>query len=356
MNAFRWCLCAACIACLNSGCNKIRDFELEKPKSSTSTPSAPPPGGPAVPGNAPPSSAPPVAAAPPPPKTPTQVIDEFLASGPRDRNDEAVKKIASLPEAVDRFVELDLGGSMVTDEGIKSIAPLKKVETLKLNGTRASSEGLKVIAELPALTKLDISTCGMVDERGFAEINRSRSLVELDLSNSYSGDAALAELKDLRTLRILKLGGCANFTGRAFSELIAKGGLPELREIHAGGSPFVFYGLLQLNRLKNLEVLNATHREMNDSAIEGFENCRSMKRLNIAGGKVSNNGLKLLAKLKELEELDIGNSPAVTDAGLASLRGLRQLKKLNLNGTRCTPAGVEALRKVLKATEIGFGG
>ena len=118
----------------------------------------------------------------------------------------------------------------------------------------------------------------------------------------------------------------------------------------------MFYGLLQLNRLKNLEVLDASHREMNDGAIEGFENCRSLKRLNISGGKVSSAGLKLLTKLKELEELDVGNSPGINDAGLPALRGHRQLKKLNLNGTRCTPAGVEALKKVLKDTEIGFAG
>ena len=356
MDAFRWFLCAVYVTCVASGCNKIRDFELEKPKSSASNPSAPPASAPAIPGNAPAPSAPATAATPPPPKTPTQIIDEFLATASPMRTDQKLKEVTSLPEAVDRIVELDLGGASITDEGLRSIAPLKKVETLKLTSTRVTGEGLKVVAELPALVKLDISNCSSVDERGFAAINGSRSLVELDLRGIPSGDPVLGELKDVRTLRVLKFNGCTNFTGRAFSELIAKGGLPELREIHAGGSPFVFYGLLQLNRLKNLEVLDASHPDMNDGAIEGFENCRALKRVNISNGKVTSNGLKLLAKLKQMEELNIGGSPLIDDSGLAALRQHRQLKLLNLDGTRCTPAGVQALKKLLKDTEIRYAG
>jgi Leucine-rich repeat (LRR) protein len=129
-----------------------------------------------------------------------------------------------------------------------------------------------------------------------------------------------------------------------------------LRELYAGGSPFVYYGLQQLNRLKHLEVLDASHQEMNDGAIEGFENCRSLKHLNVSGGKVTSNGLRLLAKLKQLEELNLGGSPLIDDSGLAALRQHRQLKKLNLDGTRCTPAGVQALKKQLKDTEIRYAG
>jgi hypothetical protein len=62
-------------------------------------------------------------------------------------------------------------------------------------------------------------------------------------------------------------------------------------------------------------------------------------------------GLVQLEKLKRLEVLRIWNCP-VTDAGLVHLRGLNHLTRLELMGTQATDEGVKDLEKVLPNCDI----
>lgn len=72
--------------------------------------------------------------------------------------------------------------------------------------------------------------------------------------------------------------------------------------------------------------------------------------LNLAKGKVSDQGLAVLSQLKNLSQLHLENS-SVTDGGLANLSGLTSLQYLNLYGTGVTDAGLkhlEALKHLRK--------
>ena len=64
--------------------------------------------------------------------------------------------------------------------------------------------------------------------------------------------------------------------------------------------------------------------------------------LNLAGAKVTDAGLGILAQLKNLSHLHLENS-AVTDAGIAHLAQLASLQYLNLYGTNITDAGLKQL-------------
>ena len=65
--------------------------------------------------------------------------------------------------------------------------------------------------------------------------------------------------------------------------------------------------------------------------------------LNLAGSQVSNEGLAVLAKLKNLGRLHLENS-TVTDAGLIHIAELEQLEYLNLYGTGITDTGIAQLK------------
>ena len=62
-------------------------------------------------------------------------------------------------------------------------------------------------------------------------------------------------------------------------------------------------------------------------------------------------GLKDLAGLKDLQELDL-SSTQVTDVGLMELAELKNLKTLNLGGTKVTEGCLMNLRKALPGCRI----
>ena len=65
--------------------------------------------------------------------------------------------------------------------------------------------------------------------------------------------------------------------------------------------------------------------------------------LHLYNTKITDDGLKLLKGLTELEYLDLGRT-RVTDAGLVNLKGLRNLQWLDLRLTPITDAGLEHLK------------
>jgi hypothetical protein len=69
-------------------------------------------------------------------------------------------------------------------------------------------------------------------------------------------------------------------------------------------------------------------------------------RVELDGPKVTDAGLKHLARLKQLRTLYLGGTK-VTDAGLKELAGLKQLQKLGLSGTKVTDKGIADLKKAL---------
>ncbi len=64
--------------------------------------------------------------------------------------------------------------------------------------------------------------------------------------------------------------------------------------------------------------------------------------LNLAGSKVSNDGMAVLANLKNLRRLHLENS-SVSDAGLSHVASLTGVQFLNLYGTTITDAGIAHL-------------
>ena len=74
--------------------------------------------------------------------------------------------------------------------------------------------------------------------------------------------------------------------------------------------------------------------------------------LSFRGTKITDSGLKEVAKLQKLETLDL-NTTQITDAGLKELAKLQQLGRLILfNNSQITDAGVAELKKALPSCEI----
>lgn len=76
-----------------------------------------------------------------------------------------------------------------------------------------------------------------------------------------------------------------------------------------------------------------------------------LRRLNLRGAAVTDDGLRHLRGLGELEFLDLSGT-RITDAGLVELHRLRSLKRLCLRDTLVTDRGVGGLRKSLPGVEV----
>ena len=78
-----------------------------------------------------------------------------------------------------------------------------------------------------------------------------------------------------------------------------------------------------------------------------------VRRLSLFNTKITDEGLKEVAKLKQLTYLNLADTQ-ITDAGLNEVAKLQQLILLWLSDTKVTDAGVAASKKALpKCTIIG---
>ena len=65
--------------------------------------------------------------------------------------------------------------------------------------------------------------------------------------------------------------------------------------------------------------------------------------------------LAVLAKMSQLEWLDVSGNPEITDNGIAHLAKCRRLRCLTLEGTGVTPAGIAALKECQELEYLSMG-
>lgn len=71
--------------------------------------------------------------------------------------------------------------------------------------------------------------------------------------------------------------------------------------------------------------------------------------------EVTDEGISQLAKLQQLEELDLSGT-AITDAGLEALAPLANLARLHLNDTAISDAAIPTLERMAGLRELRLGG
>ncbi len=108
---------------------------------------------------------------------------------------------------------------------------------------------------------------------------------------------------------------------------------------------------------------------MSDDSLQGLGQCPNLKILHLGQNQITDKGIQFLAKLRNLEELDVGGVPTVTDLSFNVLKSMKQLKVLKTipNDQRVTtihesfvpqvdPSGTrtpEELREIFKRICLG---
>lgn len=161
-------------------------------------------------------------------------------------------------------------------------------------------------------------------------------------------DRLLDQLPIRADLHTLDLGRCDGLTAMALQAVSRVGALRELilTRRGVGGIPLTDDGLKQVAKLKQLETLEAAVPDVMDPGFAALANFTGLTRATLYdAGKLTDAGMGHLARLTALTTLHLGGS-VVTDLGLRRLSGLPNLHDLTLEDChRITGPGLGFLNK-----------
>lgn len=111
-------------------------------------------------------------------------------------------------------------------------------------------------------------------------------------------------------------------------------------------------GLKHIKDLTNLEVLVLRDaRRITDKGVAHLQNLRNLKFLILAHSKLTDRGMGFLKGCTKLETLRIEGTQ-VSDGGLAALEGMKQLSMLSVGQTQVSDAGTEHLKGLGKLSTV----
>jgi hypothetical protein len=101
----------------------------------------------------------------------------------------------------------------------------------------------------------------------------------------------------------------------------------------------------------DLRWLDLSRTDLTDAGLKVVAKMPNLEHLDLRGTAIGDEGVRALAGLQNLQTLSLYGT-AVTDSGLEALRGLPSLRRLYVGGTKVTEPGLDALRKARKELQI----
>jgi hypothetical protein len=158
-----------------------------------------------------------------------------------------------------------------------------------------------------------------------------------------SVDTAIPALSGLMNLETLSLAECP-VTEQGLQSLT---GLVQLQDLDLTRLNFFRHGF------RTSGVLPGPEGNLTDACVPPLLSLTRLRRLSLAGNRITDKGLEQIGKVTNLDELDL-EATDVTDQGLIHLQSLRRLKNVNVAATQVTPEGIKALQKALPGVEISL--
>lgn len=210
------------------------------------------------------------------------------------------KDLKNLSKALSDLIEIDLGYTEISTEGITYIAKLPRLTTLKLRKCRLDETAYKFVAAIKTLNYLDLAQSNITDS-SLTELAKNESIDTLNLAKTNIGDAGVKALAHMKSLRRIDLSG-SNLTDRGLGELVAQN--PLLEEI------------------------------------------------NLSETQISNQGIACLSSLHSLKKLWLRGSKNIDEAIFPVLSSLISLEDLELQGTKFSKGTIQKLAQQLPRAEI----
>lgn len=109
--------------------------------------------------------------------------------------------------ALTQLEALNIGGAIVSDAGMKALESLVNLQNLDLSRMELSDKGLEPLAKLTKLRRLSLWDNPRIDDRALQPLLAMKTVETLDLGDTNIGDAVLAGLEGMKSLKLLMVSG-----------------------------------------------------------------------------------------------------------------------------------------------------
>ena len=109
--------------------------------------------------------------------------------------------------------------------------------------------------------------------------------------------------------------------------------------------------LSQLSALPEIEFLGLENTEISESDWHNLSKFRKLKIIHLGNSNISDDGVKSLSELPELDTLSMSDTKGITDSALPYISKLPKLTNLKLQSTKITDQG---LRTLSPHSELGI--
>lgn len=246
---------------------------------------------------------------------------------------------------------LTLGGWSCAPDTLPALADLKSVTSLTLDGVAGLSG--EDFAGGPRFTVSELHLSNMPALRGqlrqlLAAFPRTSSVRLTSLPLDPSDVTALAQFKPMT---FLQLAG----TGTGDPQVAGLASTTSLVTLHWFNFATAGHDLGGLAAARSLRHLALTDGNVTDDGLRQVATLPQIETLLLDGtAGITDDGVSALSTMKQLRTLRLNRTP-VTDAALTRLAALRRLESLDLTGcTAVTPEAVSALRKSLPKCKVVF--
>ena len=251
--------------------------------------------------------------------------------------DEGLAHLTQLP----RLEDLTISGRAsreprsapaITDRGMASLRRIQTLKRLLLDDCRISGAGLDALSQLPILEALELNETSLTFE-DLQHLNGFQNLKDFRLFTvpDHAGRPTLRAFRSLRSLESLRLPNKAN--ARRPDDTL-------------DFDPAEFAHLSGLTKLKTLEYSG----RLTDTGLKHLASLTAMVNLDLRNADVTDDGLRYLSGMKNLDNLTIGGR--ITDEGLRHLATLKSLRVLQLNTRTVSLEGVKWLWERLPSLQI----
>lgn len=216
--------------------------------------------------------------------------------------------------------------------------PLPETEAIRLFKSHARIERDPTTAGAPVIgIQMDRDAPAAL----FKHLRSFPRIEELDCARGMMTDDSVGFLRNLKKMRILKLGD-TKISDKALDHIK---GFENLERLELWGTSVSERGLNNLKSLKKLQHLSLDYNSISDEGLKHLAPFGELQELSLANTKITDRGLRHLKQLSNLKVLNLTKT-FITDEGLAYLASLTSLEQLSVKHTTVSGPGLRHLKNI----------
>ena len=240
---------------------------------------------------------------------------------------------------------LDLAKTQLSTVGYENLSKLVNLQRLSLLGCPVTDDQLKLLSNLDKLEYLDLSGCDQITDEAFKTLAAFPSLRILHVAKTPISDRALANLASSKTLDDLDFSG-TDISDRGIEYL----GTGKLHSLDLDGCKNISNRTLELipRKFPHLRRLMISYTAIGPDKLDQVQKIPGLTTLDIKGYPVSSKMWKAIKEMKNIGYLYLQDD-SISDADLPNLYDHEKLLDLFIyGGDGLTTDGLDKLRKHLR--------